>query len=348
MTTPDANQLDNPHPAATRKRKLLALIPLLLIVVGSAYALYRATSSPAVSKLASSPTDPAQGPPRDELLDTARQALRNNKFDLAAQELAAGVERFPNDQPLRLAFGEALMALEKFPEAYEQYDHAVALGPDRPEYRFAAGMAAAKAGLDDHAEAQWIKARELDKANPQYPLFLAQLQRKNNRPGDARANLVIAATLDPNLAVAWGSLAALALDENHIGPALQHIEKAVKLDPTNPVWRLLQSKVLRRDNRPREALAVMSALPKGDLLTNLAAIDELASCHAMLGDPRAAADAYIRAAEGSPENAEFAYQAALWLEKAGDTDRAHAYAKRAGMLGKAEGKKLAESLDAAR
>lgn len=331
----------NPNPARTRK--LLALAPLLLIVLGAAYALYRVTASPAVSKLAASPSSP-EGPPRDELLDAARQALRNNKFDLAADELSAGVARFPNDQPLRLAYAEALMAQQKFPEAYEQYDHAVALGADRAEYRFAAGMAASKAGLDDHAEAHWIKAREIDKSNPQYPLFLAQLQRKRGRNADARANLVIAAALDPNLAVAWGSLAAVALDENHIGPALQHAEKAVRLDPTNPVWRVLHAKVLRRDNRPREALAVVAALPEGERTVNPAVIDELAACHAMLGDPRAAADAYIRASDGSPENPEFAYQSALWLQRAGDTDRAVAYAKRAAMLGKAEARKLSESL----
>ncbi len=337
MTPPDA-------PAA-RRRKLLALTPLLLIVVGSAYALYRAASSPAVIGLAA-PRNPEQGPPRDELLARARQALRNNKFDLAAAELAKGVERFPNDQPIRLAYAEALMSLEKFADAYEQYDHAVALGSDRAEYRFAAGMAASKAGLEDHAEAQWIKARELDKSNPQYPLFLAQLQRKKGRPADARANLVIAATLDPNLAVAWGSLAAIALDENHLGPALQHAEKAVRLDPTNPLWRVLQSKVLRRDNRPREALAIMTALPEVEQTANPAVIDELSACHGMLGDPRAAADVYIRAAEAAPDNADHAYQAALWLQRAGDPERARAYARRAGMLGKDEARRLAATLDA--
>lgn len=335
-----------PEPAPhARARKLLALVPLLLLVLGGGYGLYRVTSSPGITKLATTGAAAAQGPSRDEILDSARKSLRTNKASSAADELALGLERFPNDQSMRLTYAEALMGLERFADAYEQYDRAVALGADRAEYRFAAGMAAWKADLYDQAEAQWLKARELDKSNPQYPLFLAQLQRKLGRPGDARANLVIASALDPNLALAWGSLAAIALDENHTGPALQHVEKAVRLDPTNPLWRVLQSKVLRRENRPGEALSIISALPEGERLTNLAVIDELAAVHGMLGDPASAAEGYIRAAEGSPENAEFAYQAALWLQRAGDNDRASAYAKRAGMLGKPEGKTLAKTLE---
>ena len=328
-----------------RGRKLASLLPLLLIVLGGGYALYRASVSPSIAKLASSGGGaPAAEPPRDELLATGRQALKNNKPELAERHLARGVERFPNDQPMRLAYAETLLALGKFADAYEQYDRAVAFGQDRAEYRFAAGMAASRAGLNDHAEAQWIKARELDKANPQYPLFLAQLQRKLGRNADARANLVIAAALDPNLAVAWGSLAAIALDENHTGPALQHAEKAAKLDPTNPLWRIMQSKILRRENRPREALDIVMAVPEFERTTDISIIDELAACHGMLGDPRAAANVFVEAANASPENAELAYQSAVWLQRAGDTERALAYAKRAAMLGKAEGKALAESL----
>lgn len=345
-----ANESPHPVPPSAarnpggRGRKLAALLPLALIVLGGGYALYRVTASPTVAKLATGTAKPEQGPPAEEILATGRQALKNNKADLAERELARGVERFPNNQPLRLALAESLLAQGKFAEAYEQYDRAVAFGEDRAEYRFAAGMAASKAGLDDQAEVQWLRARELDKASPQYPLFLAQLQRKNGRNADARANLMMAVALDPNLAVGWGSLAAIALDENHTGPALQHAQKAAKLDPANPLWRVLQSKILRRENRPREAFEIVSAIPEYDRAADMAIIDELAACHGMLGDPRAAGELYVSAAEGSPENAEFAYNAAIWLQRAGDGERALAYAKRAGMLGKAEGKALAESM----
>ncbi len=324
----------------------MALLPLVVVALGGAYALYRVAVTPSVAKLATGSSTPEQGPPADEILEVARQALKNNKAEIAEKDLARGVERFPNHQPMRLALAESLLAQGKFAEAYEQYDRAVAFGEDRAEYRFAAGMAASKAGLDDQAEAQWLRARELDKASPQYPLFLAQLQRKNGRNADARANLMMAVALDPNLAVAWGSLAAIALDENHAGPALQHAEKAAKLDPANPLWRVLQSKILRRDNRPREALEVVTAIPEMERAGDAAIIEEIAACHGMLGDPRSAAELYVRASEGSPENAEFAYQAAVWLRRAGDDERALAYAKRAGMLGKAEGRELVEKMEA--
>lgn len=342
MTTdhaPDRPRATNPG----RARKLLALAPLAVLLVVAVVVVVRLSNTAVTAPSVGTPV--AAGPTSAELIDIARQALKNSKTDHAEPALKDGVERFPSDQALRLTYAEVLLSRQKFAEAYEQYDRAVALGEDRAEYRFAAGMAASQAGLSDHAEAQWLRARELDRANPQYPLFLAQLQRKAGRNADARANLMMAVKLDPALAVGWGTLAAIALDENHAGPALQHAEKAIALEPSQGLWRVLKAKILRRDNRPREALDAVLAMPRAERALTPGALDEIAACHGLLNEPRAAADVYIQRLDEAPEDADAAYNAAIWLQRAADPERAAAYAKRAAMLGKAEAKALVESLE---
>lgn len=331
--------------ASGRGRKLVALLPLVLIAAGGMYVAVRMATAPPPASSAGGP-GVVSGLPLDEVISIGRQALRNNKPLVAEQTLGEGVERFPNDQQLRLAYAESLIAVGKFEEAYEQYDRAVAVGEDRAEYRFAAGMAASQAKLLDQAEAQWLRARELDRSNPQYPLYLAQLQRKAGRNGDARANLVTAVQLDPNLAIGWGTLAAIALDENHTGPALQHVEKSIKLEPALALWRVLKAKILRRENRPREALESVLVVPEFERQTDIAVVDELAACYGMLNQPAEAAAVCLKALEAAPGNAELNYQAALWLQRDGQKDRALTYAKQASILGKREAKALAESLEA--
>lgn len=325
-----------------RLTRLLALVPILVVLAAAIFgarALIHDTSilDPKV-------TAAPGGPPADRVLDDGRKALRDNNPSGAAATLNEGVKRFPNDQRLRFALAEALLGVGDFAGAYEQYDRGIALGEDRAEYRFAAGMAASQAKLLDQAEAQWLKARELDRSNPQYPLFLAQLQRKLGRNADARTNLVVATKLDPNLAVAWGTLAAIALDENHLDSALQHADKALKLDPGNNLWRVVKAQVLRRDNKPREALDVLNTIPEFERLTDRAAMEQSALCHGLLGQPADAASMYVKALESAPEDADLAFQAAVWLERDRQNERALTYAKRSAMLGDERAKALAERL----
>lgn len=329
----------------TRQRtlKLLKLLPVVVILIASVVAgvrVYQATGG----DLLLGGGDPSALVPLSESLAKGRQALRNNKPQVACSILERTVRAHPNDQELRLAYAESLMGLSRFADAYEQYDRAVALGEDRAEYRFAAGMAASQAKLLEQAEAQWIKARQLDPSNPQYPLYLAQLQRKLGRNDEARANLVVACKLDPGLAVAWGTLSAIALDENHLASALQHAEKAGALEPDNALWRILRAQILRRDNRPREALEALLSIPEAQRRTSKPVLEQVALCYGLLNQPADAARMYLEALEGNPDDADLTFEAAVWLARDNQNQRALSYARHALMLGNDRAKVLVDQL----
>ncbi|MEL7474042.1 MAG: hypothetical protein AAGK04_12060, partial [Planctomycetota bacterium] len=59
----------------------------------------------------------------------------------------------------------------------------------------------------------------------------------------------------------------------------------------------------------------------------------LAESYGLLRQPAEAAAVYVAAAESDPRNAEWAREAVLWYERAGDAKHAAEWATRAEMLG---------------
>lgn len=270
--------------------------------------------------------------------DAARQALRQAQPGRAEAMLLPAVERAPRDVDLRTLLAEALLAQGKPKEAHTQYEHAIFIADDNAELRFAAGAVASMAGMTVRAEEHFWRAQQLAPTNPKHPLYLGQVQRKLEKKDEARASFFRAATLDPNLALAWGSLAVLALDENNLSVAMNYVRKAREADPSSLTWRIVEAKILRRDNKPEEALLMLSALDERARLTDPALLEEMALCHGMLREPAKASTLYADAAdaavrENGPNAAEFLLAAAAWSERAGDRDVAEVYASRAAKMG---------------
>lgn len=281
----------------------------------------------------------------DAALQAARRAMDQDRAVVAEGVLSQTVERFPGDQRARLMLGECLLQLGRGEEAYEQYEAGIQIGPDNAEYRHAAATIAAGIGRLEDARTHYLMAQKLAPSNPKFPLYLAQIQRKLGDNDGARASLALATKLDPELSVAWAALAGIALDENRLSVARGYIEKARKLEPDRVEWRIIEAKCLRRDNTPREAITVLMAIPESQRRTDSAVIEELALCHGMLGEPMEAAGLYIAALGESGENAEWSYQAAVWLVRAGQRERAIMYARHAAAKGHEGAKKLAQVLD---
>ena len=69
-------------------------------------------------------------------------------------------------------------------------------------------------------------------------------------------------------------------------------------------------------------------------------------CLAMLGRESEIAPMYIEAVSASPDNPELSFQAAYWLERAGQKDRAATYAQYAAAKGHEQAKKLLARVEA--
>lgn len=276
-------------------------------------------------------------------LDSAGVYQTQNDLPKAESVLWAAVQQWPTDQELRLALGEVLVARGEHAAAYEQYEKALAIGPRDATIEFSAGTLASMAGMPERAVEHYAMAQTADPTEPQIPLYLGQVQLRLGQVEEAKASLLRAANLDPDSAVAWGTLADVQLRENNVSLALQLIAKARALQPTVPTWRLIEARALKRDNQPERAVGTLLGVPPGER-RDPAYLRLLAECYGMLERPGDAAAQYREASDALPSDAELAYEAARWLDLAGDRSAALGYAQRSADAGKPEAAALVERL----
>lgn len=326
--------MDGTSQRNTGRRLGIAALALALVgvVVGGVYALRSLMRTPAPAEAAL--TGMGAGPiDAQSVLDSARAYMDSDQAGAAEAILRRAVERLPTHQQVHFLLGEALLAQARPDEAYAFYDQGILIGPDHPEYRHAAATIAATIGRFEDAELHYRAAQRLDPANPKYPLYLAQVQRKQGHADEARASLVVATKIDPDLAIAWGSLAAIAMDEGRLEMAEHYLGKAVALEPERTEWRVMRARILRRQNQPQDGATVLLALPESVRTTDKGVIQELATCYGMLSRADDAAGLYQAAVATFPDDPEMAYQAALWLDRAGKPERARTYAQMAAAQG---------------
>ncbi len=282
----------------------------------------------------------------EQIIAAAEGALRNDDAAKAHEILEQAIYRLPTEQTLRLLLAEAKMRLGDPAGAYEQTDAAIAIGPDHPEYRHAAGMYADEAGLLEQAVVHYGKAQQLDPSNPKYALFLAVAQQKLGRTADAKKNLLVATAIDPSIADAWGLLAEIALQENRTSVGLQHVRRARDLEPASAAWRVIEARLHRRNNDPQRAADVLFGISEFQRSRDPVILEELATCLGQLGDPGRAAMLYVNACSGAPDDSDLHFRAALWLERSGQTERALTYAAEAARRGHAQAAALVDRLAA--
>ncbi len=276
-------------------------------------------------------------------LSAARSYQGSEEFAKAEAVLRAAVGEHVDDQALRLAYAEVLLSLRRPEEAYEQYEAALAIGPQEAAIEFQAGTLASSIGKNDRALEHFSMARAAEPRSAEIALYLGVTQFRLGMIEEAKVSLLSAVKLDENEPVAPAMLAQIALDENQPELALGYIRRSREIDPQQLAHRILEARILRRLNKPEEALTLMLALPE-DQLYQTAVLDICSGCMGLLGRPADAAALYEEALAANPTNAELAFQAAQWHERAGQNEAAMAKAKMAQMLGHELAGKMAERL----
>lgn len=330
-----------------RKRRFFATLAglgLLLLAIGAGWLLFDAANRAQTADL-----DAQAGPTGGrvtEMLNAAREHLRADDLEKAELLLRDAATRAPDDYEVWSLLGETLLSRGRTREAYEAYAHAASSPAAPVDLEFNAGTVANTAGLTDEALAHYERAGARRPNDARFALYLAQIQRKVGDTAAAKASLVRAANLRPDLAIAWGVLADIALQENNLPVARQHIEKARNLEPDSAQWRLIEARILRRQNDPEAAARLLLAMPDDRLLNDPAAIDEAATALAMLRRVDDAASLYLRAADRLSQNAEVNYKAAMMLRRAGRNDDALVLAQVAAGLGSDPARALVSELRA--
>jgi tetratricopeptide (TPR) repeat protein len=333
---------------------LFLLLGVLLLMVAGIVALLvnGASGSPGGSAARGQGGVPANGTTQPTLrqaarnqaaMQDARAAFVQGDYAKAAGILQTAVSLDARDQELRLLLAQALTGQKDYSQAYKQLEAAIAIGPPAAELHFDAGTIANKAGLVDRALEHYSMAQTANPREPKYPLYLGMIQIKLGQDDAARASLVRAVTLEPELAEGWGTLGEMELKSNALGLARDHFQKAKSFQPTAARWRLGEARVLKRQGDAEGALAILVALDQTDTATKPVA-DAIAECCGLLDRPLQAAQAYANAATAHPDDAELHYQAALWFKRADDAEMVRKYARRARELGDARAAELLAGL----
>lgn len=343
-----------------------AVLGLVAVAIG-VFALRSALTGPRSAEAAGATTERQKGRATAAAIEAGLEAAaryqRDNQFEQAATILAKLSETNPTDLTVRRSYAQALLGLKQYDRAYEQYQAAVSLLPagstrqiaqgadaEAAQLHFEAGTCATMAGKVDRSIEHYSMAQTANPREPKYPLYLAMVQIKAggaDAESAAMASLLRAAKLNPELAEAWGTLAELELRRDQLGLAAQHVAEARRLQPAVAKWRLVEARILNRRGQAEQAATLLLALDQAQRLQP-AVLTVLGESYGLLRKPAEAAklyaDAFAAVAPDGQPNAEFAFQAALWFERAGDEASAAKFATSASMLGHGGARTMAERL----
>jgi len=233
------------------------------------------------------------------------------------------VERFPKFATARAEYAMILYEVPNWEEAYEQIELALEMDPQQAAWHLVAGTIASNLQLIDEAAAHYNEAVALAPDVADYRVHQAQTMLLRKQYDKALLTLLEALKHDSENHTAYGMLADLYAKQNKISLALQHVQKAIDhtppdLRPVQAAYVQQKAALLRRDNRPKEALQVLNNELLSDDHLRVDVLNDLAVTWMMLGKPAKGAEAYEQALDLVPADERYAIGAALWRIKAGD------------------------------
>jgi predicted Zn-dependent protease len=288
-------------------------------------------------------TGMAQTESIEEILGAVQVYVREQDYDSAQSVLEGAVASYPSDQELRFALGDLYLLTGQASLAYEQYLAGIEIGPETWASQFTAGTIANTLGNPQIAEVHYAAALRLDPNQPETPLYLAAVQFKLNNLDQAKANLALAEKLSPGDARILAMRAEIAMRQNKANIALEQVRKAREIEPNDLGLVQLEARALKRLGQAQEAVDLLTALPL-EASSEIETVKLLAESLGMLGRADDAASRVIDAADRRPDDSDLAFEAALWLQRAGRQEEAVEWAQRSAGLGNERATQWLESL----
>ena len=326
---------------------LLGLTLGLVAVAGATFTLVQAAKTIGKAEQAATAPQPTIAPPvaLEAIVTQANMFMRNGEQTAAEAILTQGIAQYPDDQDLRLAYADMLLNSERREDAYEQYVKALAIGPRDADLEYAAGTLASMVGSHDRAIEHLTAAQMSDPNSAEYALQLGQAHLQLEHRLEAKAALLRAVQIDPQMPLGWGMLAEIALRENFAEQALTHVRKARALQPTELAWKVIEARALKRTNDPQGALDVMAGIDNADRQSK-PVLKLMSECYGMLRQPPLAMQLYADAIVRQPQDVELLFEGALWAERASERQQALNWAERAASGGHAAAINVASRLRA--
>lgn len=247
-----------------------------------------------------------------------------------AQPLIDRIDRLLADHPdtagaytLR---GQVLIYAGRRDEALASLERSLELQPRQAQVQVLAGSAAM--GLERYEEAikHYTTALSIEPENGVNAVYLANVQQRVGLDDEAVTTLLTALRRDSKLHSAYALLSDIYAKQNKVSLALDQIDRAIesaeeKNTPARTAYTIKRAALLRRDNRPAEAIAALEALPP-EVRFRPDVLRDTATGWAMLGKPGMAAELYEHVLTADPSSDLAAAEAARWWIKADNSDAA--------------------------
>jgi tetratricopeptide (TPR) repeat protein len=246
--------------------------------------------------------------------------------------LRAAITQYAEDQDLRVALAEVLLQQDRPADAYDQYVAALAIGPRDAPLEHRSGLLAVQLSRFDRALEHFAAAQTAQPSNPEYALLVANEQLRAGDHAAAAAGFLRVTVMDPDSALAFGSLARAELAMNRANLAAQHAARARQFEPDEPAWRLIEARALVRTGQAELALALVAPLTT-DARAASEALSVAGQALGMLSRPAEAAALWTEHAQMFPADAAAAFEAAQWHRRAGDAAAASRWAAEAARRG---------------
>jgi Tfp pilus assembly protein PilF len=270
-----------------------------------------------------------QKPPGDRarieaLIGSVDLMLRTARHDEALAQCIAALANDPQRCELHQMHGVVLQAMQRFGEAIDAYDRAIALDRKYLQARVNKAVCAREAGRPDLALETLEAALRIDRRSVHVHYNKALALCDLDRPDEAVLALETTIELKPDLADARFQLAFLLEMLERYGEAIAHYEQAVRFAPTNAAIELAFGgclQVVGRFDRAAEHLRkAISLRPHAGRAHYMLAYSDQAD---VSPPARAAIERALRTAGASDEDRIYLHFAAARLaERAGDHDEA--------------------------
>lgn len=326
-----------------RRRLAIGIVGVFSLVVAGAVAWRVVSQRQQAAALAGTESEGVDLGSTAAVLKAARTYVGGQELGKAESVLRRALETRPGDALMREMLGDVLLQGEDEAGAMAQYAELAARTDATAEVLFKAGSLAAGMGDHEGAVAYLTRSVGADPSLADASVQLANAQLELGRVEEAKATLVRTAVLDDGLGVVWGMLAEIAVRENALEIASQHIAKARRVDPENIAWRVLEARVMRRRGEPEKAVLLLDGI-RGDERFEPPVLAEMATALGMLGRGADALSIYLVGVRERPDDAEIRYRAALWAEREGEIGRALDLARTASMMGDERAKAVVERL----
>ncbi len=260
---------------------------------------------------------------QDGFAETVRKGLPQDRVIAATLDL---LDRAPNSADARLLLGQAYLKNNKPDLAYQQLNLALKLEPNLLEARLLAGTLAIGMDKKDEADAHYKHALQIAPTNERARLHMAQNALATGNTDEALALSRDAVEFNPLSHQAQAMYSESLHKKGNLEDALRAITRAIELAPEKDrdqtiIYIRKQAAILRAMNKPQDALASLRKLTPKER-GELGPLEDSALCLELMGQTNEAALLCNEMTKNTPDDWRYAALSAKWWVKAGDAAEA--------------------------